>query len=230
MTEPPQGDSSNQGVPGSPPNPPAGSPPPPGAAPAPGSAPQWSGPGGPQYPGPSAGDPNKPGSKAWVQQRYGRTAEFGERILPGLIDAAMTAAAAFIPVILGIVLIIAGLPDTYDCGYYNSRSCEVPGSGSGGLIALGVILILLSFLISLAVAFWNRVWQVTRTGQSMGKKVAGLKVINAESGAHPELGPAVLRELVHQFAGIISWIWMLIDDDRTLADIVGKTHVIHTDS
>ena len=257
MTEPPQGDSSNQGVPGSPPNPPAGSPPPSqgsapqgsspqqgsspyGAAPAGGSdAPQppvggSGGPGGPgvpqQYPGPGAGDPNKPGSKAWVQQRHGRTAEFGERILPGLIDSAINAAAAFIPVILGIVLIIAGLPDTYDCGYYNTRSCEVPGSGSGGLIALGVILVLLSFLIALAVAFWNRVWQVTKTGQSIGKKVAGLKVIDAESGAHPELGPAVLRELVHQFAGIISWIWMLVDDDdRTLADIVGKTHVIHTD-
>ena len=258
MTEPPQGDSSNQGVPGSPPNPPAGSPPPSqgsapqgsspqqgsspyGAAPAGGSdAPQppvggSGGPGGPgvpqQYPGPGAGDPNKPGSKAWVQQRHGRTAEFGERILPGLIDSAINAAAAFIPVILGIVLIIAGLPDTYDCGYYNTRSCEVPGSGSGGLIALGVILVLLSFLIALAVAFWNRVWQVTKTGQSIGKKVAGLKVIDAESGAHPELGPAVLRELVHQFAGIISWIWMLLDDDdRTLADIVGKTHVIHTES
>lgn len=258
MTEPPQGDSSNQGVPGSPPNPPAGSPPPSqgsspqglgpqqgsspyGAAPASGSGvpqPPVGGPGAPggpgvppQYPGAGAGDPNKPGSKAWVQQRHGRTAEFGERILPGLIDSAINAAAAFIPVILGIVLIIAGLPDTYDCGYYNTRSCEVPGSGSGGLIALGVILVLLSFLIALAVAFWNRVWQVTKTGQSIGKKVAGLKVIDAESGAHPELGPAVLRELVHQFAGIISWIWMLVDDDdRTLADIVGKTHVIHTDS
>lgn len=249
MTEPPQGDSSNQGVPGSPPNPPTwGSPPPGGAAqhgPGPqgappqagqqpgaspyGSAPQ-AGPGSPQYPGAGGSDPNKPGSKAWVQQRHGRTAEFGERILPGIIDSAINAAAAFIPVILGIVLIIAGLPDTYDCGYYNTRSCEVPGSGSGGLIAVGVSLVLLSFLIALAVAFWNRVWQVTKTGQSIGKKVAGLKVINAESGAHPELGPAVLRELVHQFAGIISWIWMLIDDDdRTLADIVGKTHVIHTE-
>ena len=155
----------------------------------------------------------------------------GRTILPGIIDYAINMAAAFIPVVLGIVLIIAGLPDTYDCGYYNTRSCEVPGSGSGGLIALGVILVLLSFLIALAVAFWNRVWQVTKTGQSIGKKVAGLKVIDAESGAHPELGPAVLRELVHQFAGIISWIWMLIDDDdRTLADIVGKTHVIHTES
>lgn len=259
MTQPPQGDSSNHDVPGNPPSSPAwGSSSPGGGAPgtagqqgsgpqgpgqqapgqqAPGQQPGASpygappaGSGAPQYAGPGGSDPNRPGSKAWVQQRHGRTAEFGERILPGIIDAAITAAAVFIPVILGLVLIIAGMPDTYDCGYYNTRTCEVPGSGSGGLIALGVILMLLSFVIALAVAFWNRVWRVTKTGQSIGKKVAGLKVIDAESGAHPELGPAVLRELVHQFAGIISWIWMLFDDeDRTLADIVGKTHVIHTE-
>ncbi len=184
----------------------------------------------PAYPGPGGSDPDKPGSKAWVQQRFGRTADFAERILPGLVDALITAAAAFIPVILGLVLIVSGIPETYDCGYLDTDTCEVPGSGSGGLIALGVILILLSFLISLAVAFWNRVWRVTKTGQSIGKKANGLKVIDAESGGNPELGPAVLRELIHQFAGIISWIWMLIDDDdRTLADIVGKTHVIHVD-
>lgn len=257
MTEPTQGDPSSQGVPGSTPNPPAGgTPPPPGATP-PGVPPQgapqygappygapqpggpqqpgpYGGPGGPTapppYPGPGGSDPNRPGSKAWVEQRHGRTAEFSERILPGIIDAAISFAAAFIPLILGIVLIIAGLPDTYDCGYYNTTTCEVPGSGSGGLVVVGLLLMLLTFFISLAVAFWNRVWRVTKTGQSIGKKMNGLKVIDAESGGHPELGPAVLRELVHQFAGIISWIWMLIDDDdRTLADIVGKTHVIHTD-
>lgn len=217
MTEPTQGGPSSQGIP---PNPPTGGPPPPG------SPPQAA----PQYPGPGGSDPNKPGSKAWVQQRFGRTAEFSERILPGLIDAAITAAAAFIPVVLGIVLIVAGLPDTFDCGYLNQSTCEVPGSGSGAMVAVGVLLLLLTFVVSLAVAFWNRVWRVTRSGQSIGKKVAGLKVINAESGGHPDLGPAVLRELVHQFAGIVSWIWMLVDDDdRTLADIVGKTHVIHTD-
>ena len=55
-----------------------------------------------------------------------------------------------------------------------------------------------------------------------GLTAAGLKLAD---GAQL---PAALRELVHQFAGIISWIWMLVDDDdRTLADIVGKTHVVH---
>lgn len=218
MTEPTQGDPSNHGVPGS--TPPVGGPPPPQGAPHPGRP----------YPGAGGSDPDKPGSKAWIEQRYGRTAEFSERILPGIIDAAISFAAAFIPLLLGVVLIIAGLPDSYDCGAYYSGECEVPGSGSDALVAIGVLLLLLTFFIVLAVVFWNRVWRVTRTGQSIGKKVIGLKIIDGESGGNPTLGPAVLRELVHQFAGIISWIWMLIDDDdRTLADIVGTTHVIHTD-
>lgn len=178
---------------------------------------------------PSGSDPNKPGSRAWVEQRYGRTAAFADRILPGIIDGLVGFAAAFVPLVLGIICLIAGSPDTYDCGYYYTRSCDVPGSGSGALIGLGILLLFLTFLVSLAVVAWNRVWRVTKTGQSIGKKFAGLKVIDAETGGHPQLGAAALRELVHQFAGIISWIWMLIDDDdRTLADIVGKTHVIET--
>lgn len=258
MTEPTQGDPSHQGDPadeltrpvgGHPTEggaPQQGAPPPPGQQPgagygqapshqqgagySPQSSPYGTPGAPPAYPGPGGSDPNKPGSKAWVQQRFGRTAEFSDRILPGIIDALIASAAALIPVILGIALIVAGIPDTYDCGYLDADSCEVPGSGSGGLIALGVILILLSVLISFAVAFWNRVWRVTKTGQSIGKKLNGLKVIDGSSGGNPSLGPAFLRELIHQFAGILSWIWMLIDDDdRTLADIVGKTHVIHVD-
>lgn len=176
---------------------------------------------------PSGSDPSRPGSRAWVEQRYGRSAAFADRILPGILDGLLTSAAGFIPLVLGIISIVAGVPDSYACGAYYDETCSVPGSGSGVLIGLGILLVLLSVVASLAVVAWNRVWRVTRTGQSLGKKVTGLKVIHAESGANPQLGPAALRELVHQFAGIISWIWMLVDDDdRTLADIVGKTHVI----
>lgn len=176
---------------------------------------------------PSGSEPRRPGSRAWVEQRYGRSAAFADRILPGILDGLLSFAAGFIPLVLGIISIVAGIPDSYDCGSYYYDSCEVPGSGSGALIGLGILLVALSVVASLAVVAWNRVWRVTRTGQSLGKKVTGLKVIDAESGANPQLGPAALRELVHQFAGIISWIWMLVDDDdRTLADIVGKTHVI----
>lgn len=191
--------------------------------------PPQGGPPGPPPP-PGGSDPNRPGSRAWVEQRYGSSAAFTDRIIPGILDALLAAVSAFIPLVLGVVLIIAGLPDTYDCALWGENSCTVPGTGSGVLVALGISMFFLSVLASFAMIAWNRVWRVTRTGQSLGKKFAGLRVVDAETGEHPQLGPAALRELVHQVAGIISWIWMLIDDDdRTLADIVGKTHVILLD-
>lgn len=179
---------------------------------------------------PSMGsDPRKPGSKAWVEQRFGRTATFAERIVPNLIDGLLSVAGAVPPLVLGVVLIIAGAPETYDCGY--GDTCQVPGSGSGALIGLGIAMLFLSVFMAWGLTAWNRVWRVTKTGQSVGRKMMGLRVINAQTGAHPGLGPAALRELIHQFAGIISWVWMLVDDDdRTLADIVGTTHVIRTDT
>ncbi|WP_346008156.1 RDD family protein [Janibacter terrae] len=208
MTDPTQGTPYGGAPYGGAPQPPTGSPQPP--------------------PFPQGRTPDQPGSLAWVEQRYDRSATFADRILPGIIDAALSFTAAVIPMVIGISLIVAGMPDTYDCGGYSSSRCEVPGSGSGALVGLGVLMLLLSVLAGLAMIAWNRVWRVTKTGQSIGKKVTGLKIINSGTGANPELGPAALRELVHQFAGIISWIWMLVDDDdRTLADIVGKTHVIH---
>ncbi len=127
-------------------------------------------------------------------------------------------------------LIVAGIPDSYDCGYANPRyGCQVPGSGSGEQIFFGIVLLFLSVFVAWGLTVWNRVWRVHKTGQSVGRKMMGLRVINAHTGTHPEFGSAVLRELVHQFASIISWIWMLVDDDdRTLADIVGTTHVVRT--
>lgn len=168
-----------------------------------------------------------PGSKAWVERHHGPVADFTDRIPPGIVDVLLTGVGALVPMIAGVVLIVSGIPNTYPCGEGLTGTCEVPGSGSGVLVASGFVLVFLSVVAGFAITAWNRVWRVTRTGQSIGKKLFGLKVIDAEAGTVPELGPALLRELVHQFAGIISWLWMLVDgDDRTLADIVAKTHVI----
>lgn len=174
----------------------------------------------------SGSDPNRPGSLAWVEQRFGRVTEFGDRIVPYLVDALIPFAAMIVPVVLGMVALIAGLPDQEPC-YYSYGDCTVPGTGNGGLVALGVVMFLLSFVIYYGIWFWNRVYKVSKTGQSIGRKMSGLKVINAEAGRNPTLGEAFLRELIASVAGIISSLWMLFDDDRrTLADMVGKTAVI----
>lgn len=175
--------------------------------------------------GGGASDPRRPGSIAWVEQRYGRVTEFPDRIVPYLLDGLVQVVAVLVPFVIGMILFVAGLPDTVPCGAYSS--CEVPGSGNGALVALGVLLWFLSFVVSLAVWFWNRVWRVSRTGQSLGRKVTGLHVVHAETGRLPSLGEVFLRELVTSVAGFISAIWMLFDDDRrTLGDMVGKTAVV----
>ncbi|MGE9782359.1 RDD family protein [Janibacter sp. G368] len=175
-------------------------------------------------------DPMRPGSRAWVEQRFGRSASFGDRILPGVVDSLLVSLAGLVPLVIGIICFVQGLPEREYCTLYGTNGCSVPGTGSTALVTLGVVLMMLSVVTALAMVAYNRVWRVTRTGQSLGKRLTGLRVVDAETGAVPRLGPAALRELVHQFAGIISWIWMLVDhDDRTLADIAGHTHVVHVD-
>lgn len=223
-------------TPGSP-QPPAvgGQPPQPGAAPDGGQPyaspsqgyPQPGTPAAPYYAASPAADPNRPGSKAWVEQRYGKVTDFGDRIVPYIIDMALMYVVLVITLCIGGILVGAGSPDTTPCYYGSYTDCSVPGTGNAGVVALGITIMFLGSLAALLFIFWNRVWRVSKTGQSLGRKVTGLHVINAETGQHPGLGEAFVRELVASFAGIISAIWIFIDDDsRTLGDIVGKTAVI----
>lgn len=170
----------------------------------------------------------QPGSKPWVERRYGRVTDLSDRIVPGLIDIAIPLVLVVAFVALGGVLLVMGLPETYSCGPYGMDSCDVPGTGNGLLIGTAIVMFVLSFFAPFAFICWNRIWRVHRTGQSLGRKVAHLRVIDAVSGTHPQIGPMILREVVRQIAGFLSWIWILLDtDDRSLADIVGSTHVIH---
>ena len=61
------------------------------------------------------------------------------------------------------------------------------GTGGGLALALG-------YLVSFGIAFWNRVVQQGRTGQSFGKKVTGLKVVHADTGRLIGVGSTLGRE------------------------------------
>ena len=77
-------------------------------------------------------------------------------------------------------------------------------------------------LISLAISLWNRVFKMGRTGQSVGKKVIGLKLIDDKTGQPIGAGMCFLRELVSSIVNqviYLSYLWMLWDADKqTLAD------------
>lgn len=180
---------------------------------------------------PSPGDdPNRPGSRAWVEQRYGPVTDFSDRVLPRLIDQVLASVPTAILLTVGAVLFVVGLPDYEPCSYGSMTDCEVPGTGSSAMWITGIVLIAVSSLLIYVVWFWNRIWRVSRTGQSIGRRVTGLKVVNAADGGRPTLGAMVLRELLVLMLGIVDWIWMLFDADRrTLGDIVAKTAVVRTE-
>ena len=69
-----------------------------------------------------------------------------------------------------------------------------------------------------------------RTGQSVGKKIAGQKLINTTSGQPIGAGQSFVREVIHGLANqvvYLSYLWMLWDSNRqTLGDMVAKSTVI----
>ena len=137
-----------------------------------------------------------------------RTADFVDRIPAGIIDELIPGLAALFVGVLGLIVLLAG--------------------DSGALVAVGLVLLGLALLVDIALIVWNRVVLVVRTGQSIGKRVCGLQVVDATSGLPPSVGPALLRELVGRVAGVVSWLWVLIDDqDRSLADVAAGTIVVH---
>lgn len=167
-----------------------------------------------------------PGSRAYVEQHFGPVATFGPRAKAGIIDAALTL-IGIIPMFIGTGMLIAGAPATDP---YNDN-LTIDGTGSGGLMGGGLVLMLLGLLLMLAITVWNRFFRMGRTGQSVGKSVAGLKLVDNKTGAPIGAGKAFLRELVHSIANqlfYISYLWMLWDDNKqTLADLAVSSTVIH---
>jgi uncharacterized RDD family membrane protein YckC len=163
------------------------------------------------------------GTLPYVEQYFGPVATFGPRAKAGIIDALVTM-IGIIPLLIGMGMLIAGAPtqDPLD------PSQTVSGSGSAGLMGTGGIIMLLGFLLIFAIMLWNRVFRMGRTGQSIGKSVAGLKLIDNKTGQPIGPGKSFLRELVHGLANQIfylSYLWMLWDSNKqTLGDLaVGST-------
>ena len=166
------------------------------------------------------------GTLPYVETYFGPVATFGPRALAYLVDAALVL-IGLIPMIIGVVMMTAGVAASTT---YNSDTGSYEAAGMGASGAVGVLLMIVGVLLMIAITIWNRIFRMGRTGQSIGKKVVGLKLINATTGQ--PIGPlwAFLREIVHGLANQIvylSFLWMLWDPNRqTLGDLVAKSSVI----
>jgi uncharacterized RDD family membrane protein YckC len=92
------------------------------------------------------------------------------------------------------------------------------------------IIALIFYLIGIGLAIWNVIIRQGNTGQTVGKQVLGLKLVDANTGQPLGPGKTFLRQLTHildSAACYIGYLWPLWDEKRqTFADKINNTYVI----
>ena len=194
------------------------------------SAPQPTQPQPPQPPqSPAYGAPGGyAGQPAYrVGSPWGPLAGWGTRVLSMIIDSLLSL-VGMIPYIVGFVLIITGSPDTSS---YETPSGPSADETNTGMIVAGVVLVVVGIVVMLGIQIWNRAFKQGRTGQSVGKKVMGIKLVDERTGQPIGAGMAFVRDLAHTLDGFfyLGYLWPLWDDKRqTFADKILSTVVVET--
>jgi len=117
------------------------------------------------------------------------TADFGSRLAAVIIDW-LVAAALIIPIII-IGAILAAINDT-----------------------LGLLFIIVGYLAAIAAVIYVMWWGLGETGQTPGKRVMGVAVLDSTTGQVIGGGRGVGRELLKGIINSFCWIgslWMLFD-------------------
>lgn len=140
----------------------------------------------------------------------GEYASWIARVAASLVDTLLALAVGIIP--LGIGAAMSGADDD-------------------GTARTGALILLLGYLLMLGVSIWNYVVRQGKTGQTVGKKVLGIRLIKEATGAPVGAGPAFGRIFVHiidQLPCYVGYLWPLWDSkkqtftDKLLATVVVK--------
>jgi uncharacterized RDD family membrane protein YckC len=100
---------------------------------------------------------------------------------------------------------------------------------------VAVILVVhgLAAVVSVVFVLWNSGYCQGRSGQSIGKRALGMRLVAAATGQPVGFGRAVGRQLAHLLDGLPLWLgylWPLWDEQRqTFADKVCCTLVVQAD-
>jgi len=189
-----------------------------------GGRPGYGGPGQPGQPGqPGFGQPNPytgPGGPApyaapYSGFGYGAAATPGEhatwllRVGARLIDGLVM----YVPFVL--CYIVFGATMDYETGDSNP---------------LGVAFLIIGSLATIGLWIWNRGIKQGSTGQSIGKKVVGIRLVGADNYQAVGTGKAILRDVLGYIldsACILNLLWPLWDQRRqTWTDKVIDTYVV----
>jgi uncharacterized RDD family membrane protein YckC len=143
-------------------------------------------------------------------------AGFGARLGGFIIDQLLYGLLAAVFAVPGILMIIGSVADcvTVEVDDTVSEIICPPGSPKAGLLVGGIGLILLGVLI----VVFLYVRALGRTGQTWGRKIVGVKVVDKMSGQPIGVGKAFGRALFEQFISgalcYLGFLWMLWDNDK----------------
>ena len=160
------------------------------------------------------------GSLRYVEHHFGPVTTFAQRIAPYFIDW-LLGLVGLIPMVIGIIVMAASTTTSVD--EYGYPTSEPSGAGVG----IGLLLIFLGVALAIGIQIWNRYFKMGRTGQSVGKKMFGLKLVDQVTGQPIGAGKAFLRDFINGLLSPICQMWMLWDANRqTLGDLAVKSSVI----
>ncbi|MBS1264132.1 MAG: hypothetical protein MAG715_01333 [Methanonatronarchaeales archaeon] len=115
---------------------------------------------------------------------------------------------------------------------FEPKEAETPYIGFGPRFVAYLIDSILAFTI-IYIFYWF--YRTARYGDSLGKKVMGIVIVNRNGERHLGFGKMLMREIVGRF---VDWIflgigalWILLDDEKqAIHDKVASTYVIKKDS
>ncbi|GAB3937525.1 hypothetical protein GCM10029976_050680 [Kribbella albertanoniae] len=169
------------------------------------------------FPPPGSNDPQwgppQPPPYAQPANEWAPLAEWLPRVGAALVDGLVQG----LPVAIGYILFLVNIFTRADL------ENDAPQ-------AWAVIAFLLGMAISFGLWLWNRVFRQGNTGQSIGKSVLKIRLIDGVYNQPVGPGKALGRELlawVFSYAPLIDVLWPLWDEKKqTLHDKVLNTYVV----
>jgi uncharacterized RDD family membrane protein YckC len=154
-------------------------------------------------------------------------AGFGARLGAYLLDGLLYGLLLLPFIIASVVLFAAGLDECTTDARTDEIVCN--GAEETGLVAAGVLVLVAGAI--LVIVIYLRA--LARTGQTWGRRIVGIAVVNADTGGPPGWGKAIGRQL---FAAVISsyvlylgYLWMIWDSkNQTWHDKVAGTLVVRS--
>lgn len=191
---------------------------------------------GGQYPQQPYGAQQPNAQQPYPQQPYGGSPYPGygapqmayshwiKRVGGTLLDYLISAVVA-IPAIIGMVVLFSGVT-TYKYPD-NTTTSQITNHGA---FDAGLIIAIVGYILAIGFGIWNQFVRQGRTGQTIGKRIVGIRLVKEVTGQPLGGWLCFGRQLLHildSIACYLGWLWPLWDSKRqTFADKLVSSVVV----